>query len=264
MTIARQAAQALQFCARSDTKGVWIVKPSKNMPVTIEPAADELTDYRYDVFISYKRDQFRNAWLHESFVPMFSQLLQEDIAAVCRRQTIGLFFDQTVVPDDKRSLRGIEPGDDWREALREAIKASRCVVCLWSPLYFLSEWCQVEWNSFLERGRVAKQTLVVPMSVHDGESFPPAAQALQAPDFSDYVVIGEGFKKTEEFVLFQQKLKQFSKKVASCVNAAPRFSKFGLAGLPSASASDPSAEPASSASPVGLELVPDVPQQRLT
>jgi len=224
------------------------------------------TEYEYDVFISYRRDQFRDAWLNESFIPLFTQLLQEDIAEVCQRITRGIFFDQTALPDHKRQLRGLEPGDDWQEALRAAIKSSRCVVCLWSPLYFFSEWCQLEWTSFRQRGLSTQHTLVVPMSVHDGNSFPPGAKAMQAPDFSDYVVVGEGFRKTEAYVQFQKNLKQFSQKVAKCVNNAPAFADFPMAAPsaipPTAPAHTVGATPVPAAV-AALNLGPDVPQQRL-
>lgn len=229
------------------------------------------TGYKYDVFISYKRDQFRSAWLNEYFVPLFSDMLQEDIASVSGREAEGLFFDQTQVPDQTRKLNGIEPGDDWQAALRTAIKASRCVVCLWSPRYFLSQWCRVEWQSFEQRAPATK--LVVPMSVHDGKSFPEAARKLQFPDFSKFVVTGAGFKKTRKFVTFQDRLKLFSETVAQCVHAAPPFADFPVieparspaSKPPDAQAGSPAAAITTAAGAgVDLTLVPDVPQQRLS
>lgn len=214
--------------------------------------------YTHDIFISYKRDQFKDSWLNESFVPMFMYYVHEQIAATCGRPTQGIFFDQTAVSNDQRRLdaKGLEPGDDWRNALRRAIKTSRCVVCLWSPLYFYSEWCKVEWSSFHQRALNTGRRLVVPMSVHDGLSFPDAAQALQAPDFSSFVRIGDGFKKTEAYQVFQERMQAFAITVAECVHNAPEFDDFPLA--------EAGPAPASVEPPGGLQLGPDVPQQRLS
>lgn len=209
--------------------------------------------YKNDVFISYKRDTFKDEWIADTFMPLFLYYVREEIAAACQRNTIGVYFDQTAVSTDFRKLdqHGLEPGDEWRKALRDAIKTSRCVVCLWSPLYFLSRWCTIEWQSFRDRGTAAGKKLVVPMSVHDGESFPDDARGYLPNDFnfSDFVIIGEGFKKTEDYPKFQKGLKSFAITVARCVRDAPEFGEF-----PVTDYVEPAAPPED----------PYIPQQRIT
>ncbi len=206
--------------------------------------------YVHDVFISYKRDEFKDEWLSEHFIRLFLYYAREEIAAACNRTTDGIYFDQTEVSNDRRKLdqTGLEPGDEWRKALREAIKTSRCIVCLWSPLYFHSRWCRTEWYSFRDRGAATGTTIVTAMSVHDGESFPKEAQDFKAPDFSDFVIVGEGFKKTEDYPKFQKQLRTFAITVAKRVRDAPPYADFPVIDVPD---------------PVFPPLEPDVPQQRL-
>jgi hypothetical protein len=202
--------------------------------------------YKSDVFISYKRDDFRDEWLSEHFLPAFRSYVREEIARTCKRQSIGIYFDETEIVSDKRKMKdrhGLEPGDEWRAALRDAIKTSRCVVCLWSPEYFFSQWCTIEWRSFIERGKATGRKLVVPLSVHDGDSFPQEAQELQAIDISDFVIPGEGFKKTEDYPLFQKRLKSLAITVAQCVNQAPEFADFAVSEGPTSEAVVPPAGP---------------------
>ena len=203
--------------------------------------------YIHDVFISYKRDPFKDEWLLEHFMPLFSYFVREEIAAECGRLPERIFFDQTDVSAASRTFdqHGIEPGQQWRDALAQAIKTSRCLVALWSPMYFFSEWCLIEWESFRLRTG-GGQPLVIPMRVHDGESFPKPAKDLQAPDFSDFVIIGPGFKQTKAYPEFQQKLRGFARAVAKGVAQAPAFADFPLA---------PGTTPAAAA--------PHIPQQRL-
>src|SRR5271165_7140485 len=112
--------------------------------------------YQYDIFISYHRQKFQDEWLIEHFLDRFEFLVTEEIAGLCGRPSSGIFFDQREVnpairTGTFRSGRRIEPGDNWRKELETAIKTSRCLVGLWSPMYFLSRWCRTEWRSFEKR-----------------------------------------------------------------------------------------------------------------
>ncbi len=181
--------------------------------------------YVHDVFISYKRDPIQDEWLATHFIPLFLHSVRQAVAAECRRAPGGIFFDQTELSSEARRFDqgGIEPGQVWRDALANAIQVSRCMVALWSPLYFYSEWCLIEWHSFRERSVATGRPVVVPISVHDGEAFPLDAQAIQGPDFSDYVIIGAGFKETKLYPEFQRAIRTFATAVARCVRQAPEF-----------------------------------------
>lgn len=186
--------------------------------------------YTYDIFLSYRRSQLRSEWLTEHFIPLFWDIVREEITAETHRTPSGFFFDQTDLSEEMRKfdLHGIEPGENWRNKLKEAITASRCMIALWSPLYFHSEWCLIEWKSFLERGRAKQKDLLVPISVHDGDSFPSDARDSQYMKFVEFVFIGDGYKKTELYVKFQQELRNLARRVAKVISTAPEWEAWPL------------------------------------
>lgn len=186
--------------------------------------------YQYDIFLSYRRSKLRNEWLTEHFVPLFWEIAREEIAGETGRPPSGLFFDLSDLSEDTRKFDqyGIEPGDNWRDRLKEAIKSSRCMIALWSPLYFHSPWCLIEWKSFSERSRVKQKSLLVPISVHDGDSFPREARDSQYMKFVDFVLVGDGYKKTELYIKFQQELRDLARRAAKVISAAPDWEDWSL------------------------------------
>lgn len=187
--------------------------------------------YQYDIFLSYRRSRLHDAWLSESFVPLFWDIVREEITEKTGRTPAGIFFDQTELTEEARKFDqyGIEPGENWQTKLKEAIKASRCMVALWSPLYFHSEWCLIEWKSFLKRpSSTGLPDLLVPISVHDGESFPDEARAAQIVKFVDFVFVGAGFTKTELYIDFQRQLRILAARVAKVVAHAPPWEDWSL------------------------------------
>lgn len=189
-----------------------------------------MPDYQFDIFISYKRDSWGvfDEWLSVHFIPLFMMNIGNSIAAVCHRRRNDIFYDRAKLDEQQRKLEGIEPGEDWRNALSKAIKESRCVLALWSPEYFYSEWCQIEWRSFHSRN----SNLVIPISVHDGSSFPGEAARLQFEDFSDYVILGEAFKSSHLYVPFQIKVRELTHRIAKVVNDAPPFQDWQVVNSP--------------------------------
>jgi len=187
-------------------------------------------DYSYDIFISYRRSRNKSEWLMEHFLPLFQDYLNDEIIDQCGREARKIFLDQTEVVAELRQfeegIHGIEPGLPWRTALSRAICESRCMVGLWSPDYFFSEWCQIEWKSFEARRQKTNRATIVPISIHDGKSFPAEAQSLQMINLNDYLIVGEGFRKSEKYVDFQDKLKNLAKRVAGTVKQAPPFEQW--------------------------------------
>lgn len=110
-----------------------------------------MSDYTFDIFISYKRDKWGvfDEWLNIHFIPLFMSHVSQAITAHSNRLPLPVFFDQAKITDDLRRLDGIEPGEEWRKALENAIKVSRCVVALWSPEYFFPNGARKSGNLFL-------------------------------------------------------------------------------------------------------------------
>ena len=113
----------------------------------------------------------------------------------------------------------------WQEKLSSALKQSRCIICLWSPLYFQSKYCVSEWRTFLEREMQAHAELVMPASYFDGESFPPTAKTRQFLDFSEFTSTMPKFWDTELAVRFEnERLRRFAHDLAEMIRKAPPYS----------------------------------------
>src|SRR5262249_25303408 len=156
-----------------------------------------------DAFFSYKRDRESDSW-HETVKGKLMFWLKQEL----QRPDVQIFFDS----------EDIRAGMRWRDRIAESLKRSRCLVCLWSPLYFRSKWCVSEWMTFMRREDMTKRDLVMPASYFDGESFPPAASARQVLDFSQFASTMPRFWDTDLAVTFeQQRLRPFARDLAAMI-----------------------------------------------
>lgn len=169
-------------------------------------------DYEYDVFFSYKRDPLILDWIDE-VVRRFRFWLTQEMGGAESR----VFLDR----------QRIDMGEHWPEALKAAIRSSRCLVGVWSPSYFQSAWCISEWRSFVAReevlGLVSPHGLIAPVRFHDGEYFPTDAAAIQSCDVSSYTATLPAFWQTQRAVEFEDVLKTFAHSVAAMIRRAPPF-----------------------------------------
>lgn len=170
--------------------------------------------YRHDVFLSYPHG-FIEDWVRERFMPLFRWHLESALG-----HQPDIFIDR----------EGIFTGDSWPLRLKNALAHSRCLVPVWSPAYFGSEWCVTECCVMLDRERqynyrsaTKPEGLIVPVNVSDGQGFPAYAKAIQYFDCRDYVLVGPGFVNTEAFIEFQLKMKDWAPKVARAILNAPRW-----------------------------------------
>ena len=125
---------------------------------------------------------------------------------------------------------GIHSGDNWPERLHRALATSRCMVAVWHPLYFSSEWCRKEFGAMLLReSRLGLRTvkrpggLVAPVRVNDGDRFPAKAKAVQSIDCSRFWRDGEAFTRSERYIEFQDVLEAWAADVAACIRNAPEW-----------------------------------------
>lgn len=170
------------------------------------------TEYQYDVFISVKSSFLFEKWIVERFMPIFEEFLCEDSLTVLGRRPKLFFFRDT-----------LKPGDPWPEDLRNAIKKSCIAIALCTPTYFATRWCLVEFHSFLNRVVEQGARVLIPISIYDGESFPEYARSIQAMDISEFVIDGEAFEKTIQYVEFQKKMRVLSDIVAQRLKVAPAY-----------------------------------------
>jgi hypothetical protein len=173
--------------------------------------AHGLGDYQYDVFFSYKRHSLTSEWTREVHRRLQFWLSQE-IGYEAR-----LFVDEDTV----------EVGDHWPEKLREGLRLSKCMVGLWSPMYFQSDWCVSEWRSFLEREKrlsLRPHGLIAPLRFHDGEHFPPEAREVEWTDVAPYTTTVPAFWTSQRAIELEDCLKSFVASLAHIIRRAPPFS----------------------------------------
>jgi FxsC-like protein len=95
------------------------------------------------VFFSYNREDW------DPYLKFFCDELETRIAG--RR---GLKPREAVFLDD----RSVKLGENWTEAMREALRTCQAFVYLQSPRYFQSEYCGKEWRVFSDRVAAFKNT----------------------------------------------------------------------------------------------------------
>src|SRR5947208_5875856 len=141
--------------------------------------------YKHDVFLSYLHVRPSGTWVHEHFLPYFAFQLGNAL-----NRWPEIFVDRT----------GIHLGEKWPIRLKKALAHSRCLVGIWTPLYFQSEWCQCECSVMRHRetqlGYGTSQRpdgLIVGIKVNDGIHFPEFARERQYADFEAFFFDGPAF-----------------------------------------------------------------------
>ena len=172
--------------------------------------------YENDVFLSYLTEKPCGTWVHEHFLPYFKHQLGNAL----NRQA-EIFVDR----------EGIHSGQKWPSRLKQALATSRCLVGIWSPLYFQSEWCRNECAIMhyreLKLGLGTNERpdgLLVGVRVNDGLYFPEYARETHYADFEPFFVDGPGFFRSELHVDFQRAVPSFADAVARVVRLAPDWS----------------------------------------
>jgi hypothetical protein len=169
-------------------------------------APESMTEYTYDVFISYVRGGHVDKWVEQWFHQHLHEGLQNELD------------DDPTIFWDKRSLN---PGDNWRVGLQNGLAASKCLVPIWTPPYFRSSWCNAEWRCFLERERETGSRLIHPVQWHDSSRFPPEARETQLFDFREFAVVGSAFSQTQTFIEFERRMKVFCTGLADKIRRVP-------------------------------------------
>jgi hypothetical protein len=172
--------------------------------------------YRYDVFVSYKRESANKRlvtpWLAQ-VLDRIEYWLRQEMGG----QHISIFFDE----------ESIEIGTDWPNEIRDALLSAKCLLPVWSPEYFHSRWCIAEWKSFLAReqlisGRTQRPCrLTAPIKFHDGMWFPSEAQRVQQLDLSPYAATTKAFWDSPRADELDQRIMKFAPALARVVSGAP-------------------------------------------
>lgn len=163
-------------------------------------------EYKYHVFLSARSSPVVEQWVEDYLIKYLTEWLTQELGG----ETAQLYWyknypERTVI---------------------EALRGSCCLVAVWSPAYFRSDWCVAEWQSFRMRGEECHKGpnhFVLPILWHDGEKFPPATQGVTAADFKNFTLTGAAFERSERFLYFQIAVQNLAREVALVVGQAPAF-----------------------------------------
>lgn len=172
-------------------------------------------DYDFDLFISYRRQEFCRQWVRDEFVPQFRSRLEAELGG-----TPEIFYDETSVND----------GEIIREKVLQALAKSACILTILSRAYFTSNWCLAEWKTFETRAEMEGlhkkgKSLIVPVQWQDGKHYAEhvGASAMQGRDFREFRLVGIGWHESRGYVDYQKSLNKLAKLVATLIENAPAF-----------------------------------------
>lgn len=167
--------------------------------------------YQYDIFLSYKNHHVTNPW-----VVKFEEKLKYWLTQELGGNEPRIFFDK----------ESIDIGTIWPNELKDNLKVSKCLLCIWTPEYFRSKWCLSEWKSFEERERATNRNkLIHPVQFADGEHYPVEAQNRQTLDVRKYNATMEAFWQTVKAVELEEKIQLLASNLAKAIKAVPDYSE---------------------------------------
>lgn len=170
------------------------------------------TDYRWDVFVSFRRYSSMMPWIENHFKPTLAGWLEPELTGEKPR----IFVDE-------HELESV----DWPLGLAEHHSESAVLVVLHSQNYLESPWCRREYELMLARERETgfasgRQPigLIVKAIVHDGDDQPAELLRRNGPDLYPYVNsnLSRNGKLAEKF---ENKIKEWAPSVAAAIKAAP-------------------------------------------
>jgi TIR domain len=175
-------------------------------------------DYKNDVFVSYTHLGAVYKW-----VPYLYDLLEDWLP-------YHLSYKPMIYID-----RQLETGIHWPSELQQELKVSRCLLAIWSQVYFNSPWCIAELESFRARehllgiGKGQKTLgLIYPVLFtkpleKPPEYLPSKLRKVQYIDLSDWTITSPGFASTALHVDFEQQVKKLCPVLAKMIKSAPKW-----------------------------------------
>lgn len=162
--------------------------------------------YKYDIFISYKRDEGVLEWLEEQFIPKLKKRLQ------------GFFSEEVKIFYDRTLNEGYLP----KTAIEDALKHSKILIPILAPPYFRSQWCSAEWKTFEAREKelglpATGSSLRIPIRLLDCESY-GTHMGVSSPlpkEFNKYHHTGEAWQRSDDFYSFNCEMQELCDTIRS-------------------------------------------------
>lgn len=172
-----------------------------------------MSDYQFDVFISYSRLGSAPKWLVNHFVTKFQECLQDQGASSSR-----VFLDRTM----RKAVH-------WPSELQKALHRSKIMIAVLTPPYFDSAWCMAELRSMYEREKLlgfadvdTPQGLICPILYSDSKNFRPEKGLYRSWwDFKSLSTPELVFQESRDWPLFHQKVTEFAEEVVDLLDEVP-------------------------------------------
>jgi hypothetical protein len=171
-----------------------------------------VTNYEFDVFLSYSRKGSSPAWVHNHFLPKLRDCITDEIG---REPTV--FVDQEM-----------ETGTVWPTRLAQVLTRSKILVSIYSAQYFQSKWCQAEWRSMAERERLLglaspelARGLILPVLYSDSQNFPEYGLDRMWHDMKGLDVPEPMFQQSLDFLEFHRRMRMIATDIEQLLKDAP-------------------------------------------
>lgn len=139
---------------------------------------------RYDIFISYRSDDFEGALVRGHFKTYLEKVLIRKFAEWPNGAPKIFIAEHT-----------LGNGESWETAVAQALRNSRLMLSMFSVPYFTRPWCVAEYNHFVDRNKALGRggpfglpSVLQPVLLSPREDLPPTARSFQTKhDLSDFV-----------------------------------------------------------------------------
>lgn len=171
-----------------------------------------MSEYEYDLFISYSRHGSVQKWLLNHFYDKLRESLADEYGS------LNVYMD-----------RQMPSAVHWPSNLRDALQRSKIMVQLLTPPYFQSPWCMAEMRSMQAREEmlglagngVSSQGLIYPILYGDSENFPEEGKVRAWRDFKDVAYPDPSYQQSIEYNKFHLKVRELARDLAQLVAQAP-------------------------------------------
>jgi hypothetical protein len=164
--------------------------------------------YRFEVFVSYRREGSVHEWVRQFFYPQLKERLLVQFPT-----TVAVFFDEVSLPAGART---------W-PAISQALGATKLLVPVLTPNYFGSDWCKAEYDSIVWRQQQLAipndASIMVPVKFSGQRDWPFRPHGISCFDFSSVAYTGEAFKQSPKFLEFESLMMDLVDEITARITA---------------------------------------------
>jgi hypothetical protein len=171
-----------------------------------------VSDYEFDVFLSYSRKGSSPKWVHNHFLPKLRDCLIDELG-----HEVKVFVDQEM-----------EPGDIWPARLARMLGRSKILVSIYSAQYFRSDWCVAEWKSMAAREQALglassdlTRGLIFPVLYADSQNFPEYGLDRMWHDMKGLDNPELMFQQTLDWLEFHKRMRRIATDIEQMLRQVP-------------------------------------------